>query len=145
MHDKNDEIIYVGKAKNLKNRVSQYFQSGKAHTIKVKAMVSNIADFSYVVVANEYEAFALENNLIKRYQPFYNILLKEISEFLETEEIKNNDYNLNISRYVSTASVEEPIDLFEVSKELEKIDSDIKKAKDKHNQFLRELGLPEIK
>ena len=77
MKNINGEVIYVGKAKNLKNRVSQYFQSGKTHTIKVKAMVSNIADFSYVVVANEYEAFALENNLIKRYQPFYNILLKD--------------------------------------------------------------------
>ena len=77
MKNINGEIIYVGKAKNLKNRVSQYFQSGKAHTVKVRAMVSNIADFSYVVVANEYEAFALENNLIKRYQPFYNILLKD--------------------------------------------------------------------
>jgi len=77
MKNINGEVIYVGKAKNLKNRVSQYFQSGKAHTIKVKAMVSNIADFSYVVVANEYEAFALENNLIKRYQPYYNILLKD--------------------------------------------------------------------
>ena len=70
---------------------------------------------------------------------------KKYSRRVTLEEIKNNDYNLNISRYVSTASVEEPIDLFEVSKELEKIESDIKKAKDKHNQFLRELGLPEIK
>jgi len=70
---------------------------------------------------------------------------KKYSRRVTLEEIKNNDYNLNISRYVSTASVEEPIDLIEVSKELEKIESDIKKAKEAHNKFLRELGLPEIK
>lgn len=70
---------------------------------------------------------------------------KKYSRRVTLEEIKNNDYNLNISRYVSTASVEEPIDLIEVSKELEKIESDIKKAKEVHNKFLRELGLPEIK
>ena len=70
---------------------------------------------------------------------------KKYSRRVTLEEIKNNDYNLNISRYVSTASVEEPIDLVEVSKELEKIESDIRKAKESHNKFLRELGLPEIK
>ena len=70
---------------------------------------------------------------------------KKYSRRVTLEEIKNNDYNLNISRYVSTANVEEPIDLIEVSKELEKIESDIKKAKEVHNKFLRELGLPEIK
>ena len=70
---------------------------------------------------------------------------KKYSRRVSLEEIKSNDYNLNISRYVSTASVEEPIDLIEVSKELEKIESDIKKAKEAHNKFLRELGLPEIK
>ena len=70
---------------------------------------------------------------------------KKYSRRVTLEEIKNNDYNLNISRYVSTASVEEPIDLIEVSKELEQIEADIKKAKEAHNRFLRELGLPEIK
>ena len=70
---------------------------------------------------------------------------KKYSRRVTLEEIKNNDYNLNISRYVSTASVEEPIDLIEVSNELEKIESDIKKAKEAHNNFLIELGLPEIK
>ncbi len=71
------EVIYVGKAKNLKNRVTQYFQNHKNHTLKVRNMVSNIADFRYIVVPNEAEALALENNLIKRYQPYYNILLKD--------------------------------------------------------------------
>ena len=77
MENHNGEIIYVGKAINLKNRVSQYFQDSKNHTTKVKAMVSNIADFRYIITKNEYEALALENNLIKRYQPYYNILLKD--------------------------------------------------------------------
>lgn len=77
MENSNGEVIYVGKAKNLKNRVSQYFQENKDHTLKVRAMVSNIADFRYIITKNEYEALALENNLIKRYQPYYNILLKD--------------------------------------------------------------------
>ena len=71
------EVIYVGKAKNLKNRVSQYFQNSRSHTVKVNSMVKNIADFYYIVTPNEAEALALENNLIKRYQPYYNILLKD--------------------------------------------------------------------
>ncbi len=77
MENVNGEVIYVGKAVNLKNRVSQYFQENKNHTVKVRAMVSNIADFRYIITKNEYEALALENNLIKRYQPYYNILLKD--------------------------------------------------------------------
>ena len=71
------EIIYIGKAKNLKNRVSQYFRNSKDFPVKVKAMVSNIADFSYIVTNTELEALALENNLIKKHQPYYNILLKD--------------------------------------------------------------------
>ena len=77
MKNINGEVIYVGKAKNLKNRVTQYFQNSKNHTIKVTSMVKNIADFHYIITPNEAEAFALENNLIKRYQPYYNILLKD--------------------------------------------------------------------
>ncbi|MBO5103065.1 MAG: excinuclease ABC subunit UvrC [Clostridia bacterium] len=77
MKDINGEVIYVGKAKNLKNRVSQYFQHSKNHTLKVTSMVKNIADFRYIITPNEAEALALENNLIKRYQPYYNILLKD--------------------------------------------------------------------
>lgn len=77
MKNADGEVIYVGKAKNLKNRVSQYFQHNKNHTLKVTSMVKNIADFYYIVVPNEAEALALENNLIKRYQPYYNILLKD--------------------------------------------------------------------
>ena len=71
------EIIYVGKAKNLKNRVSQYFHNSRAHTPKVRAMVERIDDFDIILVEGELEAFTLECNLIKLHMPFYNILLKD--------------------------------------------------------------------
>ncbi|MCJ7688870.1 MAG: excinuclease ABC subunit UvrC, partial [Clostridiaceae bacterium] len=71
------EIIYVGKAKTLKNRVRQYFQSSKNHSQKVRAMVKNIAEFEYIVTDSEMEALILECNLIKKYSPKYNILLKD--------------------------------------------------------------------
>ena len=77
MKNADGEVIYVGKAKNLKNRVTQYFQHNKNHTLKVRSMVKNIADFYYIITPNEAEALALENNLIKRFQPYYNILLKD--------------------------------------------------------------------
>ncbi len=74
--DKEGVIIYVGKAKNLKRRVSSYFQKVHDH-YKTAQLVKNIADIRYVVVDNEQDAFLLENNLIKQYQPRYNILLKD--------------------------------------------------------------------
>ncbi|MBQ6979103.1 MAG: excinuclease ABC subunit UvrC [Clostridia bacterium] len=70
------QIIYVGKAKNLKNRVRQYFFNS-VKTEKVMAMVSNIADFYYIIVPSEIDALSLENNLIKKHKPRYNILLKD--------------------------------------------------------------------
>lgn len=70
------QVIYVGKAKVLKNRVKQYFYSG-VKTDKVMAMVSNIVDFYYIITNSEREALSLENNLIKKYKPKYNILLKD--------------------------------------------------------------------
>lgn len=76
MLDANGQIIYVGKAKNLKNRVRQYFFSG-VKTEKVMAMVKNIADFYYIIVPSEIDALSLENNLIKKHKPRYNILLKD--------------------------------------------------------------------
>jgi len=71
------EIIYVGKAKILKNRVKQYFQKSKNHSEKVLAMVKNISEFEYIVTDSEMEALILECNLIKKYRPRYNILLKD--------------------------------------------------------------------
>ncbi|MEG0391970.1 MAG: excinuclease ABC subunit UvrC [Anaerovoracaceae bacterium] len=75
--DKLGQVIYVGKAISLKNRVRQYFRSTKNMDPKVKAMVSHIAEFEYITCGSEMEAFILENNLIKQYRPKYNILLRD--------------------------------------------------------------------
>ncbi len=77
MMDKTGKVIYVGKAKKLKNRVSQYFQSGNAHNAKTRLMVSQVDRFDTIFVSSEFEALILENSLIKRHMPRYNILLKD--------------------------------------------------------------------
>lgn len=77
MKDKKGEIIYIGKAKALKNRVTQYFGVGNQHTEKVKRMVAAVEDFEYILCDSEFEALILENSLIKQNQPKYNILLKD--------------------------------------------------------------------
>lgn len=77
MHDAKDEIIYVGKAISLKNRVRQYFQSSRNKTAKIEQMVSRISRFEYIVTDSELEALVLECNLIKEYQPRYNTMLKD--------------------------------------------------------------------
>ena len=77
MQDKKNTVIYVGKAKALKNRVSQYFANLATHTEKTRAMVSQIDHFDVIVADSEFEALVLENSLIKRHQPRYNILLKD--------------------------------------------------------------------
>lgn len=104
MHSEDDTVIYVGKAKILKNRVRQYFQNNSSHTPKVRAMVSHIAYFEYIVTDTELEALMLECNLIKKYRPRYNILLKddkhypylkitinkEYPQIIKTRELKND-------------------------------------------------------
>ncbi len=86
------EVIYVGKAKILKNRVRQYFQSSKSHSEKVRAMVKNIAEFEYIVTDNEMEALILEGNLIKKYSPRYNILLKDDKFYPFIKITTNEDF-----------------------------------------------------
>lgn len=81
MKDKNGKIIYIGKAKALKNRVTQYFGSDANHNTKVRKMVNNVEDFDYILCDNEEEALILENSLIKQNQPKYNILLKDDKGF----------------------------------------------------------------
>lgn len=98
MKDKDENIIYVGKAKNLKKRVSQYFLRKQEH-IKVKNMVSNVADFDFFVVNDELEALALENNLIKKHKPYYNILLKDGKTYAYIKVNLKEDYpRFEISR-----------------------------------------------
>ncbi|WP_349671551.1 excinuclease ABC subunit UvrC [Lacrimispora sp.] len=77
MHDRRDEIIYVGKAISLKNRVRQYFQSSRNKTAKIEQMVSRIARFEYIITDSELEALVLECNLIKEHRPRYNTMLKD--------------------------------------------------------------------
>ena len=81
MKDASDSVIYVGKAKNLRNRLRSYFGKNPQGNAKVLAMISHVADFEYVVVGSELEALLLECNLIKRYQPHYNILLRDDKGF----------------------------------------------------------------
>ncbi|MBQ1371501.1 MAG: excinuclease ABC subunit C, partial [Oscillospiraceae bacterium] len=77
MQSKGNEVIYVGKAKKLKNRVSQYFIESSNHTPKTRLMVSKVDHFDVIIAASEFEALVLECSLIKRYLPKYNILLKD--------------------------------------------------------------------
>lgn len=77
MHDEKDEIIYVGKAVSLKNRVRQYFQSSRNKGVKIEQMVTHIARFEYIITDSELEALVLECNLIKEHRPKYNTMLKD--------------------------------------------------------------------
>lgn len=122
MHDKSGQIIYIGKAKALKNRVSQYFGSEKNHDNKVRRMVSNVDWFEYIVCDSEFEALVLESSLIKQNQPKYNILLKDdkgysyirvspgpwprVTEAKKVEE----DGAVYIGPYMSSWSIKQTID-----------------------------------
>ena len=92
MKDEYGDIIYIGKAISLKNRVRQYFQSLNGQGIKVKAMVSNIAEFEYIITDSEIEALILESNLIKKNQPKYNILLRDDKTFPYIKVTVNERY-----------------------------------------------------
>lgn len=99
MKDKNNNVIYVGKAKNLKNRVSSYFNS--VHNGKTELLVSEIVDFEFIITNTEVESLVLEHNLIKKYDPYYNILLKDDKTY-PFVEISNDKYpRLSIVRNVN--------------------------------------------
>ncbi|VWL85612.1 GIY-YIG nuclease family protein [Oceanivirga miroungae] len=98
MKDINKKIIYIGKAKNLRNRVSSYFIG--AHNIKTEKLVKNIKDIEFFLCNNELEAFILENNLIKKYKPKYNILLKDEKTYPYIKITKDNLPKLKIERKV---------------------------------------------
>ena len=91
MKDKSDKIIYIGKAKNLKNRVTSYFRKGQDHLPKVWKMVSNVYDYDFIVTDTEFEALVLECSLIKQYTPKYNILLKDDKGYSYIR-VSNEDY-----------------------------------------------------
>ena len=92
MKDEHDKIIYVGKAISLKNRVRQYFQSSKNHSSKVKSMVKNIKSFEYIITDSELEALILECNLIKKYRPKYNVLLRDDKTYPYIKVTVNEDF-----------------------------------------------------
>ena len=87
MH-RGDTVLYVGKAVNLKNRVSQYFRPGADGRINAQRMVEKVDWFEYIVTDNEMEAFILENNLIKEHRPPYNILLKDDKRYYKYNPLK---------------------------------------------------------
>ena len=92
MHGKNDEIIYVGKARSLKNRVRQYFQPSHDEGLKKKQMVANIDYFEFIVTDSELEALILECNLIKEYRPKYNTMLRDDKTYPYIEVTLTEDY-----------------------------------------------------
>lgn len=100
MKDSSNIIIYVGKSKNLKNRVKQYFYNGKKPSNKVEKLVKNIKDFEFILCDTEFEALLLENKLIKKHKPHYNRLLKNYEKYgyikITKEEFPRLDVCLNI-------------------------------------------------
>ncbi len=124
MHDARDEIIYVGKAISLKNRVRQYFQSSRNKTAKIEQMVSRIARFEYIITDSELEALVLECNLIKEHRPRYNTMLKDDKSYPYIKATVYEDFpRIMISRemkkdksryfgpYTSVGAVRDVLDL----------------------------------
>lgn len=124
MKDAAGEIIYVGKASSLKNRVRQYFQHSNQRHPKVKAMVSNIAEFEYIITDSEIEALILESNLIKKHKPKYNILLRDDKQYpyikvtlgekfpriLKTRKVKR-DQGKYFGPYIDVGAVNQTLDI----------------------------------
>ncbi len=122
MRDKAGKVIYVGKAKALKNRVSQYFGSGSGHSAKVRQMVAHVDRFEYIVVGSEFEALVLECSLIKQYSPKYNILLKDDKGYhyirvspppfsrIAVVKQKHDDGARYIGPYMSSYGVKQAVD-----------------------------------
>ena len=158
MHDKTGEIIYIGKAKALKNRVSQYFGSDKNHEEKVRKMVSNVEYFEYILTDSEFEALVLECNLIKLHKPKYNILLKDDKGY-HYIRISSGDWP-RISQanqvlddgasyagpYVSAWAVKESIDeaqkIFRLPTCNRKFPQDIGKGRPCLNYFIKQCSAP---
>ena len=124
MHNEKDEIIYVGKARILKNRVRQYFQSGYKRSVKIEHMVSHIAYFEYIITDSELEALVLECNLIKEHRPHYNTMLKDDKSYPYIKVTVQEDFPRilfcrNVKRdkskyfgpYTSAGAVKETIEL----------------------------------
>lgn len=148
MKDENDEIIYVGKAKNLKNRVRSYFNGESGKSMKVIKMVEKIDHFEYIIVSNEVEALVLESNFIKEHRPYYNILLRDDKqypfimltkeEFPRIEKVRQvkNDGNEYFGPYPNAYAVNDVIKLLQ---------NTFKLRISKGNQVYKTLNRPSLK
>lgn len=158
MRDKNRNIIYIGKAKALKNRVSQYFGSQNNHIEKVRRMVSNVDDFDYIITDSEFEALILECSLIKQHTPKYNILLKDDKGYsyikVSNEEWRRISYTLQqdddnstyigpykSSYYVKNA-VDEAIKIFKLPTCSRKFPQDFGKSRPCLNYHIKQCCAP---
>lgn len=158
MKNKDKKIIYIGKAKKLKNRVSSYFGSHSNHSLKVIRMVENADDFDYILCDSEFEALVLECSLIKQHQPKYNILLKDDKgynyikitkgDFPKISECKrmDDDGATYIGPYTSTFSVkqavEETLKIFKLPRCNKKFPRDYKKSRPCLNGFMGLCSAP---
>lgn len=158
MHDKSGKIIYIGKAKALKNRVSQYFGSEKNHDEKVRRMVSHVENFEYILTDSEFEALVLECSLIKQYTPKYNILLKDAKGYHYIKVSKGpwpvissvkqilNDGAEYIGPFVSSWAVKESVDeaikIFRLPSCSRKFPQDIGKGRPCLNYYIKQCCAP---
>lgn len=158
MHDKAGEIIYIGKAKALKNRVSQYFGSDRNHEEKVRRMVQNVDWFEYIVTDSEFEALVLESSLIKQNQPKYNILLKDDKGYsyirvsggswpriTEVKKIEDDGAKY-IGPYLSSWSIKQTIDsarkIFRLPDCNKKFPQDFGKSRPCLNYYIKQCCAP---
>lgn len=158
MHDKSGKIIYIGKAKALKNRVSQYFGSQNNHTEKVRRMVDNVDDFEYIITDSEFEALILECSLIKQHTPKYNILLKDDKGYsyirISNDKWRRISYTLQkqedgavyigpykSSYYVKNA-VEEAVKIFKLPNCNKKFPEDFRKGRPCLNFHIKQCMAP---
>ena len=111
MHDKSDAIIYIGKAVSLRKRVRQYFQPSHNEGIKKKQMVEHIERFEYIITDSELEALVLECNLIKKYAPKYNVLLRDDKTYPYIKVTLSEDY----PRIVKTRIIEKDGDKYSLT------------------------------
>lgn len=158
MKNKAGEIIYIGKAKALKNRVSQYFGSQSNHTTKVRKMVENVFDFDYILTDSEFEALVLECSLIKQNMPKYNILLKDSKGYSYVKITKGpfgrisacfkkeNDSSIYLgpftSGYSMRSSVEEANKIYKLATCNRKFPADIGKGRPCLNYYIGQCCAP---
>ena len=158
MHDKTGKIIYIGKAKALKNRVSQYFGSERHHDRKVRQMVANVEYFEYIITDSEFEALVLECSLIKQHAPKYNILLKDdkgyhyiritreawprISQAKQILDDGAEYMGPYVSSWATKESVDEALKIFKLPTCSRKFPQDIRKARPCMNYYIKQCCAP---